>query len=124
MGAIAAGGALGATARFALAQLIPGVEGAFPWATFCANVSGSFALGVLLILVIDRFPSGRVLRPFLVTGFLGAFTTFSTFALEVDLLIRNGDALKGTVYALASVAAGLVAVWSGILVGRLAARRS
>jgi CrcB protein len=117
--AVAAGGALGAPARYEVAQIIHVAKDTFPWATFVTNVSGSFALGFLLILVIDRFPPTRYVQPFFATGFLGAFTTFSTFAVESDLLIKDGHAGIGIVYALASLAAGFVAVWAGILLGRL-----
>lgn len=117
--AVAAGGALGAPARYEVAQLIHVAKDTFPWATFWTNVSGSFALGFILILVIERFPPTRYLRPFIATGFLGAFTTFSTFAVETDLLIKDGHALLGVVYALGSLAAGFAAVWIGILCARL-----
>jgi CrcB protein len=117
--AIAAGGALGAPARYEVAQIIHVAKDTFPWATFATNISGSFALGFLLVLVIDRFPPTRYVQPFFATGFLGAFTTFSTFAVESDLLIKDGHAGIGVAYALASLAAGFVAVWAGILLGRL-----
>ncbi len=112
--AIAAGGALGAPARYEVAQLIHVAKNGFPWATFWTNLSGSFALGFVLILVIERFPPTRYLRPFFATGFLGAFTTFSTFAVETDLLIKDGHAALGVVYALGSLVAGFAAVWLGI----------
>ena len=118
--AIAAGGALGAPARYEVAQIIHVTKDAFPWATFWTNVSGSFALGFLLVLIIERYPPTRYLRPFFATGFLGAFTTFSTFAVETDLLIKDGHAALGVAYALASLAAGFAAVW----VGMSCARRS
>jgi CrcB protein len=120
LAAIAVGGALGAPARYEVAQVIHVAKDTFPWATFWTNVSGSFALGFLLILVIDRFPPTRYLRPFFATGFLGAFTTFSTFAVDTDLLIKDGHVVLGVVYALTSLIAGLAAVWTGILCGRLA----
>jgi fluoride exporter len=123
LAAIAAGGALGAPARYEVAQIIHVAKDTFPWATFWTNISGSFALGFLLVLVIERFPPTRYLRPFFATGFLGAFTTFSTFAVETDLLIKDGHAVLGVTYALASLAAGLAAVWIGILFARLTPMR-
>lgn len=119
LAAIAAGGALGAPARYEVALLIHVAKDSFPWATFWTNISGSFALGFILILVIERFPPTRYLRPFFATGFLGAFTTFSTFAVEVDLLTRDGHVAVGVTYAVTSVVAGLAAVWVGILLARL-----
>ena len=116
--AIAAGGALGAPARYGVAQVITVRPDHFPWATFATNVSGSFALGFLLVLLIHRFPPTRYLRPFFATGFLGAFTTFSTFAVETDLLVSHGHAATAATYALASIVVGLGAVWVGIAGGR------
>jgi fluoride exporter len=124
LAAIAAGGALGAPARYEVAQIIHVAPDTFPWATFWTNVSGSFALGFLLVLLIERYPPTRYLRPFFATGFLGAFTTFSTFAVETDLLIKDGHAALGLVYALVSLAAGFAAVWVGILGARLAPARA
>ena len=114
---------MGAPARFEVAQLIHVAKDTFPWATFWTNVSGSFVLGFLLVLLIERFPPTRYLRPFFATGFLGAFTTFSTFAVETDLLIKDGHAVVGVVYALGSLTAGLAAVWAGIVLARLAGIR-
>jgi CrcB protein len=119
LAAIALGGALGAQARYGLAQLVHVAPGDFPWATFVTNVTGSFALGVVLTLIVERFPPTRYLRPFVATGFLGAYTTYSTFAVETDLLIRDGHALVGVVYAAASLLAGLTAVWAGIWGARI-----
>ncbi|HEY2667903.1 MAG TPA: CrcB family protein, partial [Actinomycetota bacterium] len=95
---------------------------AFPWATFWTNVSGSLALGLFLTLVLERFPPSRYLRPFVATGFMGAYTTYSTFAVETDLLVKNGHAAVGLAYALASLGAGLGAVWAGMWVARLPTR--
>jgi CrcB protein len=118
LAAIALGGALGAPARYGVAQLVHEATGSFPWATFWTNISGSFTLGVVLVLILERFPPTRYVRPFVATGFLGAYTTYSTFAVETDLLVRSGQAGIGIVYGLASLVAGFVAVWAGMLVGR------
>jgi CrcB protein len=91
----------------------------FPWATFWTNVTGSFALGVVLALLLQRFPPSLYLRPLVATGFLGAYTTYSTFAVESDLLVKDGHALVGIGYAVISLLAGFVAVWSGLAVARV-----
>lgn len=118
LAAIAAGAALGAPARYGLAQVIPVARNGFPWATFWTNVSGSLLLGVILVLILERFPPTTYLRPFFGTGFLGAYTTYSTFAVEGDLLAKNGHAALGLLYASASLLAGFVAVWVGISFAR------
>jgi len=116
--AVAAGGALGAPARYAFAGGVHIAENSFPWATFWTNVSGSFALGFLLVLVIKRFPPSRYVQPFFATGFLGAFTTFSALAVETDLLIKEGQASMGVMYALISLVVGFAAVWAGMVLAR------
>ena len=118
LAAIALGGALGAPARYGVAQLIHVANGSFPWATFWTNITGSLALGFVLVLILERFPPTFYVRPFVATGFLGAYTTYSTFTVETDLLVRNGHAGIGTAYALASLVAGFVAVWAGMLIAR------
>jgi fluoride exporter len=117
--AIALGGALGAPARYAISLAMPVATGAFPWATFWTNVSGSFLLGVLLTLIIERWPPTRFIRPFAAVGFLGSYTTWSTFMVEADQLIAHGHMAVAVAYAGASLAAGLTAVYGGIVVGRL-----
>ena len=119
LAAIALGGALGGPARYGVAQVIHVAPNTFPWATFWTNISGSFALGLLLALILERFPPSRYLRPFVATGFLGAYTTYSTFAVETDLLIKNGHAAIGLGYAAASLAVGFLAVWVGIWMARV-----
>jgi len=116
--AVALGATLGAPARYGLAQAIHVSGGSFPWATFVTNVSGSFVLGMFMVSILERFPPTRYLRPFVATGFLGAYTTYSTFAVESDLLVKQGHAAIGVAYAVASLAAGFAAVWAGIWVAR------
>ena len=118
LAAVALGGALGAPARMGVAQLLHVGPASFPWSTFWTNVTGSFALGVVLALIIERFPPGRFLRPFVATGFLGAYTTYSTFAVESVLLTRDGHLALALAYVASSLLAGVVAVWAGIWAGR------
>lgn len=123
LAAIAVGGMLGATLRFKLAEALPTTTGHFPWATFWTNVSGSFLLGFLLVLLLERFPSTRLVRPFLATGILGAFTTMSTYQTETTLLIKDGHLGVAILYSLGSLAAGLGLAYAGILAGRLTPQR-
>jgi CrcB protein len=122
--AVAAGGALGAPARYAVAEAVGVGANGFPWATFWTNVSGSLLLGFLVALIVRRFPPSRYLRPFAATGFVGAFTTFSTLMVETDLLVDHGHAATAVAYVTASLVAGIAAVWLGILGGRLVPIRS
>ena len=119
MAAIAVGGALGAPARYEVSRLIVVPAGGFPWDVFWTNISGSLVLGFLLVLIIERLPPSRYLRPFLAVGFLGAYTTYSTYMVGASLLIKDGHVVTGLVYLFASALAGFVAVWIGIVAGRL-----
>lgn len=116
--AIALGGALGALARYGVSEGVHVAKDSFPWATFWENVSGSLVLGVVLVLIVERFPPSRYARPFAAVGFLGAYTTYSTFAVETVLLVKDRHAGLAVAYALGSLAAGFVAVWIGIVLGR------
>lgn len=116
--AVATGGSLGTVARYAVSQLVDVSAGGFPWATFSVNLSGSFALGLVLALVLERFPPSLYLRAFVATGFLGAYTTYSTFAVETVVLVKDGRPTVAVTYAAASLAAGLLAAWAGIRAGR------
>jgi CrcB protein len=117
-GAIGAGGLLGANARYFMGVWAAERWGtAFPWGTFLINVVGSFLLGFYLTLVTERFTGRAVTRLFVATGFLGAFTTFSTFGYETAMLLRDGSPAQ----ALAYVAASLVVGVSGVIAGILAA---
>lgn len=118
LASISIGGMLGATARHGVSQVIHASPDSFPWATFTANISGSFLLGFILVLLIDRFPPSHYLRVFVATGFLGAYTTMSTFQVETVTLIKDGDTVLGVVYSLATIAVGLTAAWLGISAGR------
>ena len=116
--AVALGGALGAPARYGISLAVRITPGTFPWGTFWINLSGSFALGLVMAFLLERFPPSRYLRPFVATGFLGAYTTYSTFAVETDLLVRNGHAAVAAAYAAASLVGGFGAVWIGLSLRR------
>jgi CrcB protein len=107
--AVAVGGAIGASARYEITKAVHITAGTFPWATFWINVAGCLAIGVLLARIADR----TLPRALLVTGVLGAFTTFSTFAVDGDLLIKDGHAPIAVTYLGASILVGLAAVWAG-----------
>jgi CrcB protein len=116
--AIALGGALGAPVRYEVAQLVPVTPGSFPWATFWTNISGAFVLAVFLTVIVERVPPARIARAFFGVGFLGAYTTFSTLAVETATLVKDGDAALGVGYTVASVSAGLIVAFLGFKLGR------
>lgn len=115
---VGVGGSMGALARYGLSLLLSTPPGHFPTGTFVINVTGSVVLGFLLVLLMEQFPRGRLARLVLGTGLIGAYTTFSTFMVETDLLVRDGHALTAVVYAIASALAGLCAVMTGIVGAR------
>lgn len=121
--AIALGGGLGSLARYLIATALPVRPGQFPWSTFVINLGGCFALGVLMVFVLEIWPPRRYARPFLGIGVLGGFTTFSTFAVETRGLAAHGAWVLAGAYALGSLAGGLAAVWCGGALARLVARR-
>ena len=109
--AVSAGGVLGALARYGLGVLIP--SRGFPWTTLGINVAGCAAMGVLMVLITEWWPSQRLLRPFLGTGVLGGFTTFSTYTLEGIRLLEHHQPVLGLAYLVATpVIALCVAVWA------------
>jgi len=118
MVAILVGGALGTVARYLLEAHHPLAPGDFPWVTLVVNLTGSFAIGLLLPLtehLTHRFP---VVRPLVVVGFLGGWTTYSTLAVDAVLLARHGDAAACVAYLVATVAGGLAFVVAGHALGR------
>ncbi|CAM5231891.1 MULTISPECIES: fluoride efflux transporter CrcB [Streptomyces] len=108
---VAAGGALGATARYALALWWPVQPGGFPWATFWTNVVGCAVIGVFMVIITDVWAAHRLVRPFFGTGVLGGFTTFSTYAVDIRRLVDDGHPRTGLAYLAATLVAALTAVW-------------
>ena len=110
LAAIFAGGFVGTVARAALADALPHDPGAWPWATFAANVAGAFLLGYFTTRLQERLPLSSYPRPLLGTGFCGALTTFSTMQLELIAMLDEDRVGLALAYAAASIAAGFAAV--------------
>jgi fluoride exporter len=115
---VAAGGAIGGSARYLFIDAFPIGTGAFPWVIFVENVTGAFALGFLLTLLMERWRRSWDLRPFVCTGILGSFTTFSNLSLGIVELARADAWLLSVVYAFGSLLAGVASAVVGIAVGR------
>lgn len=117
---IGAGSAVGAMARHAVNLLAMRLFGPdFPWGTVAVNISGSFLMGLLAGLFAIVWNAPQDLRLFLTTGILGGFTTFSAFSLDVALLWERGQAPHALAYAAGSVMISLLALFSGLALGRL-----
>jgi CrcB protein len=116
---IAIGGALGAVSRFVVDGLVASrMGGAFPWGTLVVNLTGSFVLGLLFALTAERHILPVELRLPVMVGFIGAYTTFSTYMLDSWHLIETGAYVAALANLGGSVALGLVAVFAGLSVGR------
>lgn len=112
------GGSIGSLTRYLVTLAInEKYDGRFPLATFLINVSGSFLIGLLMVLLDREDLLHPNYRPLLVTGFLGGFTTFSSFEWETLALTRHAGFLAGF-YALSSVLIGWIACWAGAALGR------
>jgi|TARA_B110000908_G_scaffold46216_1_gene56290 CrcB protein len=118
--AVAVGGALGAMARYAVSTWIFQVSShKFPYATLTVNVLGSFVMGILFVIIIERSALPVEMRSLWMIGFLGAFTTFSTFSLDALGLWQNGHLFVALLYVLATVILCLLAISSSIWLTRL-----
>lgn len=116
---VAIGGALGAVARQGVASLVMHYwKGVFPLGTWLINISGSFVIGLFLTLCSERTAISPEWRLLIAVGFIGAYTTFSTFEYETLRLIESGHILSATLYVLGSVLPGLLAVWAGVVAAR------
>jgi CrcB protein len=116
--AVAIASALGGVSRYLLGGWLARAGPSFPWETLLINVSGSFALGVLFTLLVEVVASAVWLRAALLIGFLGSYTTFSTFELESFRLIEDGAYGAALANLIGSLVAGLVAVYAGIVLAR------
>ena len=118
LSAVGLAGAAGALARYGLSLAIPDRPGQFPWGTFSVNTIGCFLIGLVIAATTKRRSFPPRARLVVVSGFIGAFTTFSTYAVGVDVLVRRHADAPAVAYALASIAAGIASVVAGAAIGR------
>lgn len=117
---VALGGALGAVSRFLMGNAVSKFLGsAWPYGTFIINIVGCFCMGVLMTVIVERQLLPAVWRLFLCVGFLGGFTTFSSFGYEAFSLINGGRLLEALAYVGGSVLLGLMTAAVGVFVGRV-----
>ncbi len=117
---IVIGGSLGTLARYEVATRIQAnVPAGFPWGTFIVNVSGCFMMGVAMTLLTDRLVANPQWRYLIPIGFIGAYTTFSTFEFEAFRANAEGAFLIGGLYVVGSVVTGYLALWAGVVAARL-----
>ncbi|MCM2474932.1 fluoride efflux transporter CrcB [Rhizobium sp. CG5] len=116
---VAAGGAVGSVARYAVGVwAIRTLGPALPWGTFIVNIVGSFVIGLFAEMVAGKFSASPELRLLLITGFLGGFTTFSAFSLDAISLIERGASTSALIYVVGSVTLSIAAVIAGLALGR------
>ncbi|KUO14449.1 fluoride efflux transporter CrcB [Streptomyces dysideae] len=120
---VALGGGVGATARYAASLWWPAQVGGFPWATFWTNVVGCAVIGVFMVVITDVWAAHKLVRPFFGTGVLGGFTTFSTYAVDIQKLVDTGHPRTGLAYLAATLLAALTAVWLAVAVTRRVLKR-
>ncbi len=115
---VAIGGAIGSALRYLTSLAALRLLGAgFPWGTAIVNVAGSFAMGLLAVLLLEKAGDAR-LSPFLMTGILGGFTTFSAFSLDTVRLVESGQPVSAVYYIAGSVALSIAALMLGMGIAR------
>ena len=120
LAAVAIGGAAGAVMRWLVASGVQKVAGgAFPWGTFAVNALGSFLLGFLFVWLIERSTASELVRLAITVGFLGAFTTFSTYSLESVRLLQEGAFSLAFGNIIGQVMLCLLLTWLGIQLARV-----
>lgn len=120
LAAIAVGGVVGAEARYGVGVLLPHRVGQFPWATVLVNATGCALIGVLMVVLLELTTPHRLARPFLGVGILGGYTTFSTFAMDVEELLLAHRPLPALAYLVLTMVSCAFAVWAATLLTRLA----
>jgi CrcB protein len=120
LAAVALGGAAGTLVRAAVARALPPSSTGFPWAILLVNLAGCAIVGFVIVAALERVAPGRYFRPLVGTGFCGGLTTFSTFVVQVDLLVRAGHAMTALWYVTASLLGGLTATRAAVVLARAA----
>jgi CrcB protein len=116
--AVALGGALGASLRHGVNVLMMKAHGGFPYWTFAVNVSGSFAMGLLIAALAHGLEMPQHWKLFCMTGVLGGYTTFSAFSMDAVALMERGDFIGAALYILGSVALSLLGLFLGVILMR------
>lgn len=116
---IAIGGAVGALGRYWISSIFNTATYRIPYGTLICNIFGSFLMGVCFVLILEKSKLDPEMRPLLMIGFLGAFTTFSTFSLETAALLHEGHLVSAIIYALSSMLLCLLALYVGLWLTRL-----
>jgi fluoride exporter len=122
--AVAIGGALGAVSRYWMISWVESLSAVqagqfrFPWGTLAVNVLGSLLIGILFVLISEKALISAEWRAILVVGYIGAFTTFSTFSLDALLLMQHGQLLQAAAYIVSSVLVCILFAWLGIAAAR------
>jgi CrcB protein len=122
LGAISAGGACGALARYGVAEAAGHPPGAFGWATLIVNVTGCLLIGVLMVAITEVWDAHRLARPFLGVGVLGGYTTFSTYVVDAQRAVEAGAAGTALLYLAVTPVTALAAVFAGVRLTRALAR--
>ena len=115
---VALGGVIGSLGRYAVGAALPHQSGDLPWATLVVNVTGAFAMGLLVAYLVDRPGAHRLARPFIGVGVLGGWTTFSALAVDVVQLGQAGQEQVALVYVAATFLVGTLAVAAGAVLGQ------
>ncbi len=118
--AVAIGGAAGTLLRAAVAYALPPSASGFPWAILLVNLVGCAIVGFAIVAALERVAPGRYFRPLIGTGFCGGLTTFSTFVVEVDLLVRAGHVATAVWYVVGSILGCLAATRAAVVLARAA----
>jgi CrcB protein len=120
---IAGGGVVGALARYGIQLGLPHRPDGFPWATFLVNITGCLLIGALMVLIVEVWSGPPLLRPFLGVGVLGGYTTFSTYALDIQQGVTAAAAATALLYLAATLLGALFAVWAGAALTTRTVRR-